>query len=184
MWSIGGGNDEALQCSCWEPHEPFKNSKPYDTEKSPPSWKTIGEEQWVIKLLNQGGNHTQLWMCLVIKITSDAKEQYCTWTWNVRSTSQGQLGMVKQEWTIGNGESKHEHIYLQFSSVAQVSDSLPPHVLQHTRLPWQLPMPRTCSNSCPSSQWCHPTMLSSIPSPLFPRHLRNHWIKVDRNEGI
>ena len=43
-----------------------------------------------------------------------------------------------------------------------MSDSLPPHGLQHTRLPWQLPSPRACSNSCPLSQWCHPTISSSV----------------------
>ena len=36
-------------------------------------------------------------------------------------------------------------------------DSLWPHGLQHTRLPCPSPTPRACSNSCPSSQWCHPT---------------------------
>ena len=38
--------------------------------------------------------------------------------------------------------------------------------LQHTRLPCPLLSPRVCSNSCPSSQWCHLTILSSVP-PLF-----------------
>ena len=31
-----------------------------------------------------------------------------------------------------------------------------------TRLPWCSPSPRVCSNSCPISQWCHPTILSSV----------------------
>ena len=55
---------------------------------------------------------------------------------------------------------------IQFSSVAQlfVSDSLRPHGLQHTRLPCPSPSPRACSNSCPSSQWCHPTISSSVAS--------------------
>ena len=49
----------------------------------------------------------------------------------------------------------------QFShSVA--SDSLRPHGLQHARLPCPSPTPRACSNSCPSSWWCHPTVLSSV----------------------
>jgi len=49
---------------------------------------------------------------------------------------------------------------VQFShSVA--SDSLWPHGLQH-RLPCPSPTPRACSNSCPSSQWCHPTISSSV----------------------
>ena len=43
-----------------------------------------------------------------------------------------------------------------------VSNSLQPHGLQHTRLPCPSPTPRTCSNSCPSSQWCHETISSSV----------------------
>ena len=43
-----------------------------------------------------------------------------------------------------------------------MSDSLWPHGLQHTRLPCPSPSPRAYSNSCPSSQWCHPTILSSV----------------------
>ena len=43
-----------------------------------------------------------------------------------------------------------------------VSDSLQPHGLQHTRPPCPSPTPRACSNSCPSSQWCHPTISSSV----------------------
>ena len=43
-----------------------------------------------------------------------------------------------------------------------VSDSLQLHGLQHTRLPCPSPCPRACSNSCPLSQWCHPTISSSV----------------------
>ena len=42
------------------------------------------------------------------------------------------------------------------------SDSLWPHGLQHSRLPCPSPSPRACSNSCPLSQWCHPTISSSV----------------------
>ena len=42
------------------------------------------------------------------------------------------------------------------------SNFLWPHRLQHTRLPCLLPTPGACSNSRPSSQWFHPTILSSI----------------------
>ena len=48
----------------------------------------------------------------------------------------------------------------QFSSV--VSKSLKSHGLQHARLPWSSPSPGVCSNSCPLSQWCHPTISSSV----------------------
>ena len=47
-----------------------------------------------------------------------------------------------------------------------VSNSLWPHGLQHARLPCPSPPPRACSNSCPSSRWCHPTVSPSVaPSP-------------------
>ena len=42
-----------------------------------------------------------------------------------------------------------------------MSDSLQPHGLQHTRLPYPSPSPSVCSNSCPLSQWCHQTISSS-----------------------
>ena len=50
---------------------------------------------------------------------------------------------------------------VQFSH-SVVSDSLWPHRLQHTRLPCPSPNPGACSNSCPSSRWCHPTISSSV----------------------
>ena len=43
-----------------------------------------------------------------------------------------------------------------------MSDSLWPHGLQHARLPCPSPAPRACSNSCPLSWWCHPTISSSL----------------------
>ena len=43
-----------------------------------------------------------------------------------------------------------------------VSHSLRPHGLQHNRLPCPSPSPGACSNSCPLSQWCHPTISSSV----------------------
>ena len=43
-----------------------------------------------------------------------------------------------------------------------MSESLRPHGLQHVRLPCQSPSPGACSNSCPLSQWCHPTISFSI----------------------
>ena len=44
-----------------------------------------------------------------------------------------------------------------------MSSSLWPHGLQYTRLPCPSPSPGACSNSCPLSQWCHPTISSSAP---------------------
>ena len=50
---------------------------------------------------------------------------------------------------------------VQFSH-SVVSDSLQPHGLQHTRPPCPSPTPRVNSNSCRLSQWCHPTISSSV----------------------
>ena len=50
---------------------------------------------------------------------------------------------------------------VQFSH-SVLSDSLWPHGLQHTRLPCPSPNPGAYSNSCPLSQWCHPTISSSV----------------------
>ena len=47
-----------------------------------------------------------------------------------------------------------------------MSDSLWPHGLQHTRLLCLSPTPGVCSNSCPLSQWCHPT-ISFLCRPLL-----------------
>ena len=47
-----------------------------------------------------------------------------------------------------------------------MSDSLRHHEPHHAKPPCASPTPRACSNSCLSSQWCLPTILTSVsPSP-------------------
>ena len=46
-----------------------------------------------------------------------------------------------------------------------LSDSLPPHGLQHVRVPYPLLSPRVCSDLCPLSQCCHLISSSSV-APL------------------
>ena len=50
---------------------------------------------------------------------------------------------------------------VQFSHSA-MSDSLGHRGLQHAKLPSPSPTQGACLNSCPSSQWCYPTILSSV----------------------
>ena len=59
---------------------------------------------------------------------------------------------------------------VQFSCLV-MSDSLWPDGPQHTRPPCPSPTPRVYSNSCPLSQWCHPT-ISSFVIP-FSSHLQS-----------
>ena len=55
-----------------------------------------------------------------------------------------------------------ELLFSQFSSVAQLCLTLRPCGLQHAKFPCPSPAPGACSNSCPLSQWCHPTISSSV----------------------
>ena len=63
-------------------------------------------------------------------------------------------------------EGKDYHHDLRFSSVqfncSVMSNSLQPHESQHARPPCPSPTPGVHSNSCPSSQWCHPAISSSV----------------------
>ena len=57
-------------------------------------------------------------------------------------------------------------LFIQFSSVqfsrSIVSDSLRPYESQHAGPPCPSQTAGVCSNSCPSSQWCHPAISSSV----------------------
>ena len=63
------------------------------------------------------------------------------------------------EW-VAMPSSKGSSYSVQFSSVTQFS--LKHRGLQHGRPPCPSPTPRVYSNSCPLSQWCHPTISSSV----------------------
>ena len=79
---------------------------------------------------------------------------------------------------------KESKIPLKFPSLAQLgqsvsqfshsvmSSSLWPHELQHARAPHPSQTPGVYSNPCPSSQWCHPAISSSvIPFSSCPQSL-------------
>ena len=58
----------------------------------------------------------------------------------------------------------------------------PPHLLQHIRLPCpSVQTPGVCSNSCPLSQWCHPTIISCHPLLLL--HSTFPSIRIFSNES-
>ena len=72
---------------------------------------------------------------------------------------------------------------VQFSH-SVMSDSLWPHGLQHSRPPCPSPTPGDCSNSCLSSQWCHPTISFSVCRPLLILPLIFPSIRVFSNESV
>ena len=87
---------------------------------------------------------------------------YLTWEWSYFLS----LCQWPHHFTSLNFSS---HIYreqrvtssVQFSHLV-MSDSLWPHESQHARPPSPSPTLRAYSNSCPSSQWCHPAISSSV----------------------
>ena len=56
----------------------------------------------------------------------------------------------------------NKNVSIQLSSVAQSCSTLRPYGLQHARPPCLSPTPRVYPNSCPLSQWCHPTISSFV----------------------
>ena len=62
-----------------------------------------------------------------------------------------------------------------------ISDSLPAHRLQQARHPCPSLYPRVCSNLCPLSRWCHPTISSSVAPFSLPSVFPS--IRVFSNES-
>ena len=83
----------------------------------------------------------------------------CIWTIQHQSLNQiARLDMAfKNETDKGS-----QRIPLLLFCHEIMSDSLWPHRWQHTRLPCPSLSLRVCSASCPLSQWCHPTISSSV----------------------
>ena len=81
------------------------------------------------------------WVCVYLRVGPAWLESRLPWQWAA--------------WQVGPCS-------VQFGSVAQSCLTLRPQGLQHTRPPCPSPTPRVYPNSCPSSQWCHPIMSSSV----------------------
>ena len=76
--------------------------------------------------------------------------------WYPRQSKDSLLSLSRYQWHLPQNS-----VQFQFSPTI-VSDSFWPHGLQHARLPCPSSAPRVYSNSCPLSQWCHPTISSSV----------------------
>ena len=107
LWSTGGGNGESLQYSCREnPMNTIKKQKDMTQKMIPLGQKVsnmllgnsggqllIASER--MKWLGQSKNDIQLWMCLVMRVKSNAvKNSTVLGTWNVRFMNQGKLEVV------------------------------------------------------------------------------------------
>ena len=65
-------------------------------------------------------------------------------------------------WYSARSKNVGSHKNLVQLSSSVVSNPLWPHGLQHARLPCPSPIPGACSSTRPLSQWCHPTISSSV----------------------
>ena len=90
----------------WEPHEHYEKVKDVTLKDELP--RSIGPqyatgEEWRNNFRKDEEMEAKWKQCTVVDMTGDGsqvwccKEQYCVGTWNVRSTNQGKLEVVKQE---------------------------------------------------------------------------------------
>ena len=89
-------------------------------------------------------------MCLWFSKTHGYSFPYWKWDHQTHSAKSPEIKILFLEALAG-----------EFSH-SVISDSLWPHGLQHTRLPCPLLSPGVCLNLCSMSQWCHPTISSSV----------------------
>ena len=101
-----------------------------------------------------GWSESQGWWYLTWKAPT-----HLPWTCH-QSTGANSIGWLMNPVQIHPNQSP-ELCFVLFTHKV-LSNSLQLHRLQHARLPCPSPSSRVCSNSCPLSQWCHPTISSSV----------------------
>ena len=78
----------------------------------------------------------------------------------------GLRALTQQRWLFLHllwwDQPSNVHVYAVLVQLLSCVWLFASHVLQHTRLPCPSLSPGVCSNSCPLSQWCHPTISSSV----------------------
>ena len=107
MWSTGEGNGKPLQHSCLEnPMNSMKRQKDRTLKDELPrsvDAQYAAGDQWRNKSRKNEETEPKQKQHPVVDVIGDGtkvqccKEQYCIGTWNVRSTDQGKLEVVKQE---------------------------------------------------------------------------------------
>ena len=81
--------------------------------------------------------------------------------WKKQMSRNKYFDIIRQSWVCS----------VQFSPVTQLCPTLQSHRRQQARPPCPSPTPGVNSDSCPSSQWCYPTISSSVVP--FSSHLQS-----------
>ena len=111
-----------------------------------------------------------VWLCVfTLKYWVGQKVHSCFSRTSYRKTRMNFRANPISHWNNTAFLRRHM-LSVQFSH-SVMSDSVWPRRLQHAKLPCPLPTLRAYSNSCPSSQWCHPITSSSVVP--FPSHLQS-----------
>ena len=169
----------ALQIQC-NPYQNasiiFHRTRTHNSKNCVETLKTQTAEHNLEKE-EQSWRYRALWLQTIAQSYSHQNSMVLTWKQTQRSTEQNRVQKWTQLWWLVNRQQRRqEHTTrktvssingagktLQFSSVALLCPTLwDPHGLQHTRPPCPSPTPGACSNPCPSSWWCYPTISSSI----------------------
>ena len=137
-WWLQPWNQKTL--APWEknydkPRQHIKKERHYFTNKGPSSQ-------------SYGFSNGHVWMWELDYKESWEQKNWCFWTVLLEKTLESPLDCTEIQ-------------PVQFSRSVE-SYSLQPHELQHARPPCPSPTPGAHSDSCPSSQWCHPAISSSV----------------------
>ena len=107
MWSTGEGNGQPLQYYCLENSmNSMKRQKDRTLKDELPrsvSAQYATGDQWRNNSRKNEETEPKQKQYPVVDVTGDesnvqcCKEQYCIWTWNVKSMNQGKLEVIKQE---------------------------------------------------------------------------------------
>ena len=109
------------------------------------------------------------WYIYTMEYYSAIKKKYI---W-ISSNEVDETGAYYTEWSQPERKTPIQYqIRSDQISCSVVSDSLRPHESQHARPPCPSRTPGVHSDSCPSSQWCHPAISSSVvPFSSWPQSL-------------
>ena len=138
---------------------------------------------------------------VMLKILQARLQQYVNWELSDAQAgfrkgrgTRDQIGNI--HWIIEKAREFQENINFCLIDYAEVFDCVSsvqfsrsivsdpvPHGLQLLRPPCPSPTPGACSNSCPSSRWCHPT-IASLYSPLLLLFSIFPSIRVFSNESV
>ena len=140
--------------------------------KEPTHWKRLkagegddrGWDGWMASLIQWmwvWANSKRYWRTGKLGVLQSMQSQRVEHGWAAEQ-QQGRVRGMEKRWRKDIRCTDNDWFSSVQFSHSVMSDSLQPHELQHARPPCPSPTPRVHPNPCPLSQWCHPTISSSV----------------------